>query len=92
MHPIITRQLAADHIRELITEAQDARRSRQARRIQPGAQPARLRRSTGLYAQQRQFRLSPGPSSPPAPRTPVRPSADDRSASTVGSSQPRPSR
>jgi hypothetical protein len=88
MHPVIMQQLAADHIRELITEAEDAQRSRQARRIQRRGQPARLRRSIGLYAQQRQSRLSPGPSSPPAPRTPVRPSADDQPASTVGSRQP----
>ena len=54
MHPAIMQQLAADHIRELITEAADA--------------------------QQRQSRLSPGPSSRPAPRTLVRPSADDRPA------------
>ena len=88
MHPVIIQQLAADHIRELITEAEDAQRSRQARRIQRHGQPARLKRSTGLYAQQRQSRLSPEPSSPPAPRTPVRPSVDNRPASTVGSSQP----
>jgi hypothetical protein len=68
MHPVIMQQLAADHIRELITEAEDAQRSRRARRIQRGGQPARLGRSTGLYARQRQSRLSPGPSSPPGPR------------------------
>ena len=31
MHPVIMQQLAADHIRELITEAEDAQRSRQPR-------------------------------------------------------------
>jgi hypothetical protein len=88
MHPVIMRQLAADHIRELITEAGNAQRRRQARRIQRRGRPAPLRRSTGLYAQQRQSRLSPGPSSPPAPRSPARPGADDRPVSTVGSRQP----
>ena len=47
MHPVIMQQLAADHIRELITEAPDAQRSRQARRIQRRGQPARLRRPPG---------------------------------------------
>jgi hypothetical protein len=88
MHPVIMQQLAADHIRELITEAENAQRCRQARRIQRRGQPALLRRFTGLPAQQHQSRLSPGPSLPPAPRSPVRPSADDRPVSTVGSRQP----
>jgi hypothetical protein len=85
VHPVIMRQLAADQIRELITEAENAQRCRQARRIHRRGQPAPLRRSTGLYAQQRQSRLSPGPASPLAPRSPGRPSADDRPVSTVGS-------
>jgi hypothetical protein len=46
MHPVIMRQLAADHIRELITEAENAQRSRQAR-IQRRGQPTPLRRSAG---------------------------------------------
>jgi hypothetical protein len=37
MHPVIMRQLAADHIRGLITEAENMRRG----------QPAPLRRSAG---------------------------------------------
>lgn len=65
MHPVIMRQLAADHIRELITEAGNAQRRRQARRIQRRGQPAPLRRSTGLYAEastpQRDVAQSAGP-------------------------------
>jgi hypothetical protein len=88
MHSVVLRQLPADHIRDLITDAEDAQRSRQARRIQRRGLPARLRRLTGLYAQQHPSWPSPGPSSPSAARTPVRPSADDRPVSTVGSCLP----
>ena len=47
MHPVIMRQLAADHIRGLITEAENMQRCRQARRNQRRGQPAPLRRSAG---------------------------------------------
>ena len=49
MHPDILRQLAAEHTRDLITEAGQARRAREARHTQrrPGL-AARLRRSTRL--------------------------------------------
>jgi hypothetical protein len=65
MHPDTLRQLAADHIRELITQAGDTRRAREARRARRHRQPAHLRRSTRLYAQQRE------------PRTLVKSGADD---------------
>jgi hypothetical protein len=35
MHPVIMRQLAADHIREMHAKAEDERRARQARRRAP---------------------------------------------------------
>jgi hypothetical protein len=53
MHPDMLRQLAADHIRELVTEAGETRRAREARRARRHRPPAHLRRSTRLYVQQR---------------------------------------
>jgi len=70
MHPDMLHQLAADHIRELITQAGDTRRAREARRARRHRPPAHLRRSTRLYAQQREPR--------PEPRTLVKSGADDR--------------
>jgi hypothetical protein len=55
MHPDILRQLAAEHIRELITEAGEAWRAHEARHAQRRWRAAHLRRSTRLAAQQ------PGP-------------------------------
>jgi hypothetical protein len=52
MHPDIMRQLAADHIRELITEVGEARRAREARRAQRRRLVAQLRRSTRMAGQQ----------------------------------------
>ena len=43
MHPVITRQLAADHIREIHAKAEDERLARQARRA---AWSVRARRGT----------------------------------------------
>jgi hypothetical protein len=60
MHSVMLRQLAADHIRELVTEAGDARQARAARRARRGRPPAHVRRSTRLYAQQREPRLGAG--------------------------------
>ena len=68
MHPAMLRQLTADHIRDLVTEAGDARRAREARHVRRHRPPAHLRRSTRL--QQRQSRL--------VPWTLVEPGADDR--------------
>ena len=70
MHPDMLQQLAADHIRELVTEAGETRRARDARRARRHRPPAHLRPSTRLYAQQRESR--------PEPRTLVRSGADDR--------------
>ena len=70
MHPAMLRRHAADHIRELVTEAGDARRAREACRARRHRPPAYLRRSTRLYAQQRDSR--------PEPRTLVKSGADDR--------------
>jgi len=70
MHPVMLRQHAADHIRDLVTQAGDARRAREARRARRHRPPAHLRRSTRLYAQQRQSR--------PVPGTLIEPGADDR--------------
>ena len=55
MHPDILRQLAAERIRDLITEAGEARRAREARHAQRRRLAAHLRRSIRLAAQQ------PGP-------------------------------
>jgi hypothetical protein len=70
MHPDMLRQLAADHIRELTTQAGDTRRAREARRAGRRRPPAHLRRPTRLYAQQREPR--------PEPRILVKSGADDR--------------
>jgi hypothetical protein len=52
MHPDILRQLAAEHTRDLITEAGQARLAREARHIQRRRLAPHLRRSTPLAAQQ----------------------------------------
>jgi hypothetical protein len=70
MHPDILRKLAAEHTRDLITEAGEARRAREARHAQRRRLTAHLRRSTRLAAQQ------PGPSR--GSRIPVTPAADGR--------------
>jgi hypothetical protein len=44
MHPGILRQLAAEHTRDLITEASEARRAREARHTQRRRLAAHLRR------------------------------------------------
>ncbi len=48
MHPDILRQLAAEHTRDLITEAGQARRAREARHAQRRRLAAQLRRSIRL--------------------------------------------
>ena len=55
MHPDILLQLAAEHTRDLITEAGEARLAREARHAQRGRLAAHLRRSIRLAAQR------PGP-------------------------------
>ena len=68
MHPDILRQVAADHIRELIPQADQARRAPEARPAQRRRLPAHPRRSTRLAAQQ--------PGSRRGYRIPVTPAAD----------------
>ena len=70
MHPDILRQLAAERSRDLITEAGEARRAREARHAQRRRLAAHLKRSTRLAAQQ--------PGSCRGSRIPVRPTADGR--------------
>ena len=71
MQASMPRQLTADHIGELPSEAGDARRAREAPSTRPAAPAAcHLTRSTRPYAQQRESRLGP--------RTLVEPGADDR--------------
>ncbi len=60
MHHVMLRQLAADHIWELAATAGDARRAGEARRARRRRPPAHVRRSTRLYAQQREARLGAG--------------------------------
>ena len=74
MHPDILRQLAAEHTRDLMTEAGEAVRAREARHTQRRRLAAHLRRSTRLAAQQ------PGPRQ--GSMIPVRPTADDRVEAT----------
>ena len=52
MHPDILRQLAAERTRDLITEAGEARRAREARYTRRRRLAAHLRRSTRLVTQQ----------------------------------------
>ena len=52
MHPDILRRLAAEHTRDLITEAGAARRARAARHTQRRRLAAHPRRSARLAAQQ----------------------------------------
>ena len=70
MHPDILRQLAAEHTRDLITEAGEARRAREARHTQRRRLAAQRRRSTRLAAQRARV--------PPGSRIPVTPAADGR--------------
>ena len=70
MHPDILWQLAAEHTRDLITEAGEARRAREARPTQRRRLAAHLRRSTRLAAQQ--------PGSRRGSRIPVTSAADGR--------------
>jgi hypothetical protein len=63
MHPDILRQLAAEHTRDLIAEAGEARRAREARHAQTRRLAAHLRRSTRLAAQQ------PSPAGDPRSRS-----------------------
>ena len=44
MHPVILQQLAAERVREMITDADDARRARQARRGRRSRTPAYMTR------------------------------------------------
>lgn len=70
MHPDILRQLAAEHTRDLITKAGEARRAREARHPQRRWLAVHLRRSTRPAAQQ--------PGSRRGSRIPVSPAADGR--------------
>ena len=70
MHRDIMWRLAADHIRELITEAGEARRAHEARHARRRRLAAHLRRSTRLEGQQ--------PGSRRGSRIPVTPAADGR--------------
>ena len=69
MHPDILRQLAAEHARDLITGAGQARRAREARHTQRRRLAAHLSRSTRLAAQ---------PGSRQGPSIPITPAADSR--------------
>jgi hypothetical protein len=69
MHPHTLRQLAAEHTRDLMTEASEARRAREARHARR-RRLAHLRRSTRLAARQ--------PGSRQGSRIPVTPAADGR--------------
>jgi hypothetical protein len=44
MHPVVLRQLAAERVREMIADADDVRRTRQARRGRRSRTPAHMTR------------------------------------------------
>jgi hypothetical protein len=71
MHPDILWQLAAAHTRDLMTEAGEARRAREARHAQRRRLAAHLRQSTRLAAQRQ-------PGSRRESRIPVMPAAGGR--------------
>ena len=48
MHPVMLRQLAAERVREMIADADDARRARQARRGRRSRTPAHMTRPDPL--------------------------------------------
>ena len=70
MHPDIRRQLAAERTRDLMTEAGEARRAREARHTQRRRRAGHLRWYNRLAAQQ--------PGSRRGSRIPVTPAADGR--------------
>ena len=75
MHPVIMRQLAADHIREIHAKAEDERLARHARRARRRAPPTRPRLPAGGTLSYHDPRLDAGqrpamneqPSAPPLP-------------------------
>ena len=75
MHPVIMRQLAADHIREIHAKAEDERRARQARRARRRAPSTPLRLPASGTPSYHDPRLDTGrrpamheqPSAPPLP-------------------------
>ena len=75
MHPVIMRQLAADHITDLHAEAEDERLARQARRTRRRAPSARRRLPASETLSYDDPRLDAGqrpamheqPSAPPLP-------------------------
>ena len=75
MHPVIVRQLAADHIREIHAKAEDERLVRQARRARRRAPSMRLRLPASGTLSYDDPRLDAGqrptmheqPSAPPVP-------------------------
>jgi len=75
MHPAITRQLAADHIREMRAQAEDERQARQARRARrrvPSTPPRLPASGTLSYDDPRldtgqRSAITEQPSAPPVP-------------------------
>ena len=64
MHPDILRQLAAGHIRDLVTEAGEARRAHEARRARRQRTPAQPRRSTPAMTANPATAMKPPPGPP----------------------------
>jgi hypothetical protein len=86
MHPVLMRQLAADHIREMHAKAKDECLGRQARRARhrpPSPQPRPPANGTLSYddprlAQDWQLAMPEEPSAPPLPvMADSRPDSDD---------------
>ena len=66
MHPVIMRQLAADHVREMHAKAEDERLARQAHRTRRRAPSARLRLPASGTLSYDDPRLDPGQHPGPA--------------------------
>jgi hypothetical protein len=68
MHPFVVQQLAAEHVKELLAEADDARRARQAR-------PARRPRKSWPGTSAEQARLEQPSAAITVPTAPANPPA-----------------
>jgi hypothetical protein len=93
MHPVILQQLVAEHVQEMIAEADDARRARQAGRARRGPS-TQLRRSgrPGIHRESERVTAAiaadPRLSCPPAGRSLVRQGPKDRAAGDVAGCRP----
>lgn len=94
MHPAILRQLAAEHLQQMLAEADDARRAHQARRARPRRPPAQVMRPSRARTQRESEPVTAAtaanmrPCCPPARRSLAMCGPEDQAASTGGRSRP----